>query len=948
MFLIYMRQNIKIRIFFGFSIYVLSLSMLKIRLFLLLTLLLMLAGADVTAQVLRGTIHDSKNSPVPYSTVYVKELRLGSAANQDGVFEIKVPEGKYTCTFQSLGYHTVSKVVEVKTGSPRVDIVLQEMTYDLSTVEIKSGKEDPAYAVIWQVIARAPYFAGLVKSFNAHVYIRGSLVINALSDLVKLMAKEDLEKGELKEGYTYLQESVNEISYRSDGVTEQRVVSIKSSFPEFFSGEGGNSDALGFISGNIYVPDGFAGAYSPIYPGSFSYYRFRHEGKTKHDSYSVHKIAVEPLGKGAQYISGTLYIIDSIWCISDIDIVKDSQLGVSLSLMQHYNAVRQGTWLPVTNRLKVEMNLLGNSGSFVYNTSIRYDSLALNINEPAPVANRKDVLAVDQRKQSVDKVNHLRKQDEDTINHPRKQSVDSINHPRKLAWHNKMARKIMHTDEKIAALRALGEPGKRDVYKLSKLQQKRTELVLKDSLRFDHRYTERYIITYDSNARKQDSSFWNRIRPIPLLPEEQSSLQAYDSAQLMQQAKVGDTVNGVRKRASWPGSLVMGGNLFRDSLNTLRTRGLINPFGVSYDVVDGWSYQTNFGYTRITGKHSRLLMQPMVGYAFARKAIMWEMLVKQEYDRSKGSLGLRFGQKKLDFNTDGIHPLESMIEGLIFRENPARFYHATYAEFRVERNLINDFSFSAGVYAADNEELKNYSDYSFFFRESKDFDPNNAVKNNQYTMSRHQELTTELVLKYRFVPYYYYKDGIRVARHRFNDTPEFSLGWKRAIKVGVFDARYDLVRAVINHQKNIGMHNKLSYRVEAGYFVNSDSMWFTQFQHFAKRPLIAGIKEFFPYFLMLDSYEFSTNEHYAVAHVQYKSPFIVLKRLPFVRNRLWQESLFLSYLYSPQHKNYLEPGYGIGNMFYNVGVFAGFEALKFRQVGLRFSITILGTKEISL
>lgn len=253
----------------------------------------------------------------------------------------------------------------------------------------------------------------------------------------------------------------------------------------------------------------------------------------------------------------------------------------------------------------------------------------------------------------------------------------------------------------------------------------------------------------------------------------------------------------------------------------------------------------------------------------------------------------------------------------------------------------------ASLYASDNEVLANNTNYSFFFRKTKDFDPN-IPDNPQFTMQHHQELSSELVLTYKFTPYYYYLDGVRTARYMFNDTPEFNLGWKRGIKAGIFDARYDLLRLVVHQQKSVGMHNKLSYRLEAGYFVNSDSMWFSQFQHFAKRPLIAGIKEFFPYFLLLDSYEFSTNVHYAAAHVQYKSPFIVLKKLPFIRNRLWQESLFFSYLYSPQHKNYMEPGYGIGNIFYNVGVFAGFDALKFRQVGLRFSITILGTKEISL
>jgi hypothetical protein len=41
-------------------------------------------GAQIHAQVFKGVITDSTGQPIPFSTVFVKELSFGTAANIDG------------------------------------------------------------------------------------------------------------------------------------------------------------------------------------------------------------------------------------------------------------------------------------------------------------------------------------------------------------------------------------------------------------------------------------------------------------------------------------------------------------------------------------------------------------------------------------------------------------------------------------------------------------------------------------------------------------------------------------------------------------------------------------------------------------------------------------------------------------------------------------------------
>ena len=911
------------------------LTMPRIRLLLFFSLLYL---GTAYGQALRGTIKDSSGNPIPFSTVFIRELSLGAAANMEGIFELNITEGLYECVFQSLGYQSVIRQVEVNKTSTPLLIVLPDMVYDLSVVEISGSREDPAYRVIRKVIAKALEYAEMVRSFNAGVYIKGSARIKSISALVKWMAKDDLKEMDIKVGDTYLEESVNEIDFTAPNLTRQKVISIKSTFPGFSDNRSNN--AMGFISGNIYKPNGFGAAFSPINAGAFKYYRYRHEGKTTINNRVIHKIAILPKGKGTQYVQGTVYIVDGLWCVSNIAISKEEQLGVTIALTQNYEEVQEGAWLPVSNRLEVEMDILGNSATFNYHTSIRYNVLVVNV----PGSRR-----LNRKRNEKDTKESVTTQPPSSSpnQHPSIRSTDSENRLllKKAAFHAKTGEKIEEKQSVIDRLTQKEELSTLESYRLARLKQKQEELRIKDSLRFNHTYNETYKTVFDSNARKKDTSYWNRVRPIPLTMSEMVGIREFDSLSLKPGKPKADSVLSPRKN-DWPTKLLFSGTIRDDSLFTIRTKGLINPFSLGYNVVDGLTYNTGFTVIRRFPGQRSINVQPMLGYAFSGQSVLWEILGLWNSKATNLNIGLKLGQQTFDFNDDATHPLESAIAALVFRENPGKFYQASYAEFYYETELQHDFKASAGISISENKPLQNTSDYSFFYKGVKEFESNIPL-NPDYYMTLHQDFTLELSLKYKAMPYYFIKDGMKKPYYRFDNSPEFSLTWIKGIPIGNFDTDYDQIKLSVFQQQRLGMSNLLNYRFEAGYFLNTESMWFPQFQHFAKRPLVAGIKEFFPYFLMLHSYSFSTNTHYAVGHLQYKSPFILLKRLPIVRNRMWTESLFFSYLYTPYNKNYFEPGYGIGGLFFNVGVFAGFQGFTYQQVGVRMAFTIFGTKEIA-
>jgi hypothetical protein len=364
-------------------------------------------------------------------------------------------------------------------------------------------------------------------------------------------------------------------------------------------------------------------------------------------------------------------------------------------------------------------------------------------------------------------------------------------------------------------------------------------------------------------------------------------------------------------------------------------------------VVDGFTYATRFHWKKITGKHNILGVQPMAGYAFSRRKMFWDVLSYWRSTKNQIYTGLKIGQQSFDFNPDGLQSLESTIDALIFRENPAVFYHSSYVNLRLEKALLHGLKGIGSVLLAENFPLQNKSDYSIFFRDSKDYKPN-IPENPRYKMYHHRDLSIEFTLRYQYIPYYYIKDGIKTPRPGMNNTPVFNISWKKGIPTGTFITDYDLLSIGIEHKIPVRLTNELNYKADAGYFLTDNNILFPQFQHFSKRPLVAGFQDFYPYFLLIKPYMFSTNEYFAVGHLHYKSPYLLLKRLPILRDRLWSESLYFSYLYTPRNKHYIEPGYGIGNILFTAGVFAGFNGTEFQRVGLRFSILLFPSKEVTL
>ena len=86
---------------------------------------------------LRGKVVDSHNDPIPFTNIKVEDIRIGTATDMDGRFELSLPQGSYTIIASSIGYEKRNITVDLTPDySKELLIRLSESNEALSEIEV--------------------------------------------------------------------------------------------------------------------------------------------------------------------------------------------------------------------------------------------------------------------------------------------------------------------------------------------------------------------------------------------------------------------------------------------------------------------------------------------------------------------------------------------------------------------------------------------------------------------------------------------------------------------------------------------------------------------------------------------------------------------------------------------------------------------------------------------
>ncbi len=878
----------------------------KTTISLLLFFVLLFAGNYTYSQVISGVVRSSDGESIPFASIFIKELTTGTTTNLEGEYIINLEPGTYKVSFQALGFSKVIETITITNADIVKDIVLKPQDYKIKEVRVYSGKEDPAYGIIRKSISLAPYFLRQVKYYKASVYLKGGFDMNKIPALFRKQLKEE----GVEQGKTYVAESINEIIFNAPNKYEHHVISKRSTIPN-----NSEDEVLGYLNYSFYDSESDI-AISPISRKAFSFYSYRYEGFFQEGDYYINKIKVTPKRKNQKLFEGYIYIVDNLWNIHSVDLVNEQFFG-KIRIKQVQEEVKGKAWLPVSHMFEVDVKTFGFNATANYGGSVKYEEVSLDEDLPVP-SSLKEAYAMDEEAEI----------EEETPETP-----------------------LNKNQQKIEDLLKKDDLNNREMLKLSRLIEKENENIeqMGRGLQLES-LDSTYKIVRDTVP--SDSIDWNKIRPIPLSKKEIESLGIRDSLTLVLSGVKQDTVKveeDKNESLSVIGNIIGGKKyVISDSVPriTLRHYGIIDKESFSFNAVDGFIFQQrlNFRYYFMNEKKSLLYLRPDFKYAINRNAFNWNLYARLNYDNIKHTVfTLETGQWSKDFNEyTGIANYPNIVSSLLFKENYMRLFQDNYISIDTKTDIANGLVFNAKIKYQDVDKLENSTDFSLGNQEGEYYDNNNIDSrflSDVFQSRKGVQLRTSI----QYTPMYYYR--IDKGRKRMIESkyPTFTLAYEKGIKK-VLDSEsdYDLIELSLNQEFEWSFMYAFNYDIRGGYYSNNSSMHFSNFTHYNTSEIPISFKDWKRNFNLLEDYRYSTNKWYIEGHLCYSTPYLLIKNIPFLQDKLWNENIYIHHLTQPELKNYNEVGYGINQIFLmmNIGVFAGFKQFEFNNWQVKLSLNL--------
>lgn len=302
------------------------------------------------ATVIRGRITNEQQTPLPYATIFIKGTTTGTTSNAAGQYQLDIPAGTYTLVCQYMGYRKLEKQVTVTGTEQTFDFALQPVSMQIKEVVIKSGGEDPAYAIIRAAIRKRDFYRHQVSEYTCNDYIKGMFKLRDVPEKFfgKKLDKKDMGVDSAGQGVVFLSESMTRVDYQEPDKVKVEVLSARQSgggfgfsFPAFIDLYDNNVTA-------VITQFNKRGYISPIAENALLYYKYQLEGTFQEDGKTVNKIKVIPRRKFEPLFSGYIFITDDDWRIHSADLLltQDYQLEImdTLRIRQIHVPVNNEVW----------------------------------------------------------------------------------------------------------------------------------------------------------------------------------------------------------------------------------------------------------------------------------------------------------------------------------------------------------------------------------------------------------------------------------------------------------------------------------------------------------------------------------------------------------------------------------------------------------------------------
>jgi hypothetical protein len=316
---------------------------------------------------LSGRITDTRNLPVAFTSVYIRNSTYGTTSNENGSYVFRLAPGTYHVIYRFVGYKEINDLITITDHNVQHNVVLVPDVYQLKQVSVKDSATLSATEIIKKVISKRLYYLNEINKYSCVVYIKGvQRLVSAPRMLMGRDVAKALELDSNRKGILYQSESLSTYSYQIPGKIKEEMIASKVAGQNTAFSYNKASDLTVNFYENTFVVSGLSshGFVSPVADKALSYYRYRLLGTKTDNGVKVYKLQVIPKREYDPVFTGYIYIVDGDWRIYSADLyltkrANDLNLVDTLEISQQYVPIKDNIWQPLSTQYSFRGKVLG-------------------------------------------------------------------------------------------------------------------------------------------------------------------------------------------------------------------------------------------------------------------------------------------------------------------------------------------------------------------------------------------------------------------------------------------------------------------------------------------------------------------------------------------------------------------------------------------------------------
>ncbi|WP_026710944.1 DUF5686 and carboxypeptidase regulatory-like domain-containing protein [Flavobacterium filum] len=426
------------------------------------------------------------------------------------------------------------------------------------------------------------------------------------------------------------------------------------------------------------------------------------------------------------------------------------------------------------------------------------------------------------------------------------------------------------------------------------------------------------ILSFEDQANKKDTSYWNTMRPVPLTDEESIDYLKKDSIQTLRKSKPYlDSID--RKNNKFKILKALTGYSYQNSEKNWRISydGILKS--IYFNTVQGWNVTSNITYTkRNEDERTFTSFGTRLNYGFAEEKFRATAFYTTRLNaKNFSTLSFRGGSQAVQFNQNQpISALLNSVATLFFKENYMKLFEKNFINASYSQEVVNGFYTSVALEYAERKPLFDQTDYTLI-KNKKAYLSNNPLDPTDFDNSaieKHNLVKFNLNTRFNFGQKYLSRpDGkIPVSDDAY---PTLYLGYEKGFAGNESNYNYDFVAGRIFYERSLSNKGNIALNVKGGTFFNADDISFVDYRHFNGNQInVSTDNRYVNQFLQLPYYAYSTNKSYMETHIEYDTEGYIMNKIPLL-NKL-KSTLILGYhqLAIPDVRPYQEFSVGLDKL----------------------------------